>query len=207
MSHMDEFIEKVASDSPTPGGGSVSALASSLGCALNEMVSRISLKKESDHAVTGELQTVLDGSGELRTRLTRLVDEDARAYQAVMDSYSLPKGTDEERKKRTMAIQDALVGAAEPPLRIMRASLEVLDMAKFLAESGSKSACTDAGVAALMAQAGLHGGYLNVRINLAYVRNKDIVEEMENEARSAFEKGSELLESTLAIVNSRLSFQ
>lgn len=207
MSHMDEFIEKVASDSPTPGGGSVSALASSLGCALNEMVSRLSLEKESDHAVTGELQTVLDRSGELRTRLTRLVDEDAQAYQAVMDSYSLPKGTDEEREKRTMAIQDALVGAAKPPLRIMRASLEVLDMAKFLAESGSKSACTDAGVAALMAQAGLHGGYLNVRINLAYVRNKDIVEDMENEARSAFEKGSELLESTLAIVNSRLSFQ
>ncbi len=207
MSHMDEFIEKVASDSPTPGGGSVSALASSLGCALNEMVSRISLKKESDHAVTGELQTVLDGSGELRTRLARLVDEDAQAYQVVMDSYSLPKGTDEEREKRTMAIQDALVGAAEPPLRIMRASLDVLEMAKFLAESGSKSACTDAGVAALMAQAGLHGGYLNVRINLAYVRNKDTVEDMENEARSAFEKGSELLKSTLAIVNSRLSFQ
>ena len=207
MSHMDEFIEKVASDSPTPGGGSVSALASSLGCALNEMVSRISLKKESDHAVTGELQTVLDGSGELRTRLARLVDEDAQAYRAVMDSYSLPKGTDEEREKRTMAIQDALVGAAEPPLRIMRASLEVLDMAKFLAESGSKNACTDAGVAALMAQAGLHGGYLNVRINLAYVRNKDIVEDMENEACSAFVRGSELLESTLAIVNSRLSFQ
>ena len=207
MSHMDEFIEKVASDSPTPGGGSVSALASSLGCALNEMVSRISLKKESDRAVTGELQTVLDGSGELRTRLARLVDEDAQAYQAVMDSYSLPKGTDEEREKRTMAIQDALVGAAEPPLRIMRASLEVLDMAKFLAESGSKNACTDAGVAALMAQAGLHGGYLNVRINLAYVRNKDRVEDMENEARSAFVRGSELLESTLAIVNSRLSFQ
>ncbi|MCK4457099.1 MAG: cyclodeaminase/cyclohydrolase family protein [Thermoplasmata archaeon] len=207
MSHMDEFIEKVASDSPTPGGGSVSALASSLGCALNEMVSRISLKKESDHEVTGELQTVLDRSGELRTRLTRLVDEDAQAYQVVMDSYSLPKGTDEEREKRTMAIQDALVGAAEPPLRIMRASLEVLDMAKFLAESGSKSACTDAGVAALMAQTGLHGGYLNVRINLAYVRNKDIVEDLENEARSAFEKGSELLKSTLAIVNSRLSFQ
>lgn len=207
MSHMDEFIEKVASDSPTPGGGSVSALASSLGCALNEMVSRISLKKESDHAITGELQTVLDGSAELRTRLTRLVDEDAQAYQVVMDSYSLPKGTDEERENRTRAIQDALVGAAEPPLQIMRASLEVLDMAMFLAESGSKNACTDAGVAALMAQAGLHGGYLNVRINLAYVRNKDIVEDMENEARSAFEKGSELLESTLAIVNSRLSFQ
>ncbi|MEE9341865.1 MAG: cyclodeaminase/cyclohydrolase family protein, partial [Thermoplasmata archaeon] len=125
----------------------------------------------------------------------------------VMDSYSLPKGTEEEREKRTTAIQDALVGAAEPPLRIMRASLEVLDMAKFLAESGSKNACTDAGVAALMAQAGLHGGYLNVRINLAYVRNKDIVENMENEARSAFEKGSELLESILAIVNSRLSLQ
>ncbi|MCJ2556116.1 MAG: cyclodeaminase/cyclohydrolase family protein [Candidatus Thermoplasmatota archaeon] len=207
MSHMDEFIEKVASDSPTPGGGSVSALASSLGCALNEMVSRISLKKESDQGVTGELQTALNGSGELRTRLASLVDEDAQAYQAVMDSYSLPKGTEEEREKRTTAIQDALVGAAEPPLRIMRASLEVLDMAKFLAESGSKNACTDAGVAALMAQAGLHGGYLNVRINLAYVRNKDIVENMENEARSAFEKGSELLESILAIVNSRLSLQ
>ena len=207
MSHMDDFIEKVASDSPTPGGGSVSALASSLGCALNEMVSGLSLKKESDQEVTGKLRTVLDGSGELRMRLTSLVDEDAQAYQAVMDSYSLPKGTDEEKEKRTRAIQDALVGAAKPPLQIMRISIDVLEMARFLAESGLKSACTDAGVAALMAQAGLHGGYLNVRINLAYVRNKDLVEDMENEARSAFERGSELLESTLAIVTSRLPLQ
>ncbi len=207
MSHMDELIEKVASDSPTPGGGSVSALASSLGCALNEMVSRLSLKKASDQGAAEKLRTVLDRSGELRMRLTSLVDEDAQAYQAVMDSYSLPKGTDEEKEKRTRAIQDALVGAAEPPLQIMIISLDVLEMAKFLAESGSKSACTDAGVAALMAQAGLHGGYLNVRINLAYVRNKDVVREMENEARSAFERGSELLKSTLAIVDSRLSFQ
>jgi len=204
---MDEFMEKVASDSPTPGGGSVSALASSLGCALAEMVSKISLKKEVDEESAKELRASLDRSEELRTKLTRLVDEDAQAYQAVMDAYSLPKGTDEERQERTRAIQDALVRAAEPPLQIMRTSLEVLETARFLAENGSKSACTDAGVAALMAQAGLRGGYLNVRVNLASVRNKETKEKMEKEARSAFDRGTELLQSTLAIVDSRLSFQ
>ncbi|MCK4455288.1 MAG: cyclodeaminase/cyclohydrolase family protein [Thermoplasmata archaeon] len=204
---MDEFMEKVASDSPTPGGGSVSALASSLGCALAEMVSKISLKKEIDEESAKELRASLDRSEELRTKLTRLVDEDAQAYQAVLDAYSLPKGTDEERQERTRTIQDALVRAAEPPLQIMRTSLEVLETARFLAENGSKSACTDAGVAALMAQAGLRGGYLNVRVNLASVRNKETKEKMEKEARSAFDGGTELLQSTLAIVDSRLSFQ
>lgn len=207
MSHMDEFMEKVASDSPTPGGGSVSALASSLGCALAEMVAKISLKKEVDEESAKELRASLDRSEELRTKLTRLVDEDAQAYQAVLDAYSLPKGTDEERQERTRTIQDALVRAAEPPLQIMRTSLEVLETARFLAENGSKSACTDAGVAALMAQAGLRGGYLNVRVNLASVRNKETKEKMEKEARSAFDGGTELLQSTLAIVDSRLSFQ
>ncbi|MCK4366624.1 MAG: cyclodeaminase/cyclohydrolase family protein [Thermoplasmata archaeon] len=204
---MDEFMEKVASDSPTPGGGSVSALASSLGCALAEMVAKISLKKEVDEESAKELRASLDRSEELRTKLTRLVDEDAQAYQAVLDAYSLPKGTDEERQERTRTIQDALVRAAEPPLQIMRTSLEVLETARFLAENGSKSACTDAGVAALMAQAGLRGGYLNVRVNLASVRNKETKEKMEKEARSAFDGGTELLQSTLAIVDSRLSFQ
>jgi glutamate formiminotransferase/formiminotetrahydrofolate cyclodeaminase len=197
---LDEFIERVASDSPTPGGGSVSALASSLGCALVEMVSKISLKKSA----TDELKAALEQSENLRRTLTDLIEEDARAYQVVVDAYTLPKGSEEEMRDRSNAIQDALVGAAEPPLRIMKASLRGLEIAKLVAEEGSKSTCSDVGVAALLAQAGLHGGHLNVMINLASVRNEELKERMAEEARSALEVGTELLQRTLAIVDSRL---
>ncbi|MFQ5910065.1 MAG: cyclodeaminase/cyclohydrolase family protein [Thermoplasmata archaeon] len=207
MSHQDEFIERVASDSPTPGGGSVSALASSLGCALAEMVSGISIKKEESEDVRNAVQDAFDRSSELRGRLMRLIEEDAQAYQAVLDSFSLPKGTDEEKRSRREAVQDALIGAAKPPLEIVRISLEVLEIARNLAAKGSRSACTDAGVAALMAHAGLHGGYLNVRVNMASVEDEDLRKEMEDEVRSALESADALLQSTLDVVHWRMSFQ
>jgi formiminotetrahydrofolate cyclodeaminase len=206
MSFLNEFIERVASDSPTPGGGSVSALASSLGCALTEMVSRISLKKK-DEGSREAMRGVLERSAELRKRLIQLVEEDALAYQAVLDSLSLPKETSDEREKRKKALQEANVGAAKPPLEIEKLSLEVLEIAKAVAERGSRSACTDAGVAALMAYAGLHGGYLNVKVNLSSIKDENLKKRMEDEAREALEKGRELVESVLATVDSRLSFQ
>lgn len=206
MSSLNEFIERVASGSPTPGGGSVSALASSLGCALTEMVSRISLKKR-DEKLQEAMRGVLERSAELRKRLIQLVEEDALAYQAVLDSLSLSKETSDERERRKKALHEANIGAAKPPLEIEKLSLEVLEIAKDVAEGGSRSACTDAGVAALMAYAGLHGGYLNVRVNLSCIKDENLKKRMEDEAREALEKGRELVESVLATVDSRLSFQ
>ncbi|MFQ6127294.1 MAG: cyclodeaminase/cyclohydrolase family protein [Thermoplasmata archaeon] len=207
MSSLNGFIERVASDSPTPGGGSVSALASSLGCALAEMVSGISIGKEKNENVKEAMRSALDRSTKLRRRLIHLIEKDAQAYQAVLDSLSLPKGTSEEKERRKKAVQEALIEAAKPPIDIVRISLEVLRIASDLAEIGSKSACTDVGVAALMAHAGLYGGYLNVRVNLASVKDEDFKKKMEDEARSALDKGHALLQSTLAIVDSKLSFQ
>ncbi|MFQ6107382.1 MAG: cyclodeaminase/cyclohydrolase family protein [Thermoplasmata archaeon] len=207
MSDLEEFIERVASDSPTPGGGSVSALASLLGCALSEMVSAISLKKEESEDTRKVIQDALDRSSELRARLVRLIEKDAQAYQTVLDSYSLPKRTEEEKDRRRRTVQDALIGAAKPPLEVVRISLEVLEITRDLAAKGSKNACTDAGVAALMAHAGLRGGYLNVRVNLTSVTNEDLRRRMEDEVRSALESGQVLLQSTLDVVDWRLSLQ
>lgn len=207
MSSLNGFAERVASDSPTPGGGSVSALASALGCALTEMVSRISLKKQEDDELQEAMRHVLERSAALRNRLMQLIEEDAKAYQAVLDALSLPKETSDEKVMRKEALQEANIGAAKPPLEVERLSLEVLEIAKAVAEKGSRSACTDAGVAALIAYAGLHGGYLNVRVNLSSIRDEDVKTSMEDEAREALEKGRGLIESVLATVDSRLSFQ
>jgi formiminotetrahydrofolate cyclodeaminase len=198
---LDDFLDRVASDAPTPGGGSVSALASSLGCALSEMVSRISLKKAEN---AEELNAILQRSGELRSRLLQLVEEDARSYQAVVEAFSLPKGTEEEKKSRKRAVQEALVGATKPPGEVMDLSLEVLGLAGRLAEVGSASACSDAGVAALMAYAGLHGGHLNVRINLSSVKDEELRSRMESETSRKLEEGKKTLESVLTAVESRL---
>lgn len=207
MSFVNEFIERVASDTPTPGGGSVSALASALGSALTEMVSRISLKKQTGDELHKELTHVLERSAALRDRLMQLIEEDAKAYQAVLDALSLPKETSDEESARKKALQEANIRAAEPSLEIERLSIEVLEMAKAVAEKGSRNACTDAGVAALIAYAGLHGGYLNVRVNLSSIGDENLKTPMEDEARELLGKGRGLLESVLATVDSRLSFQ
>lgn len=204
---MNEFIERVASDTPTPGGGSVSALASALGSALTEMVSRISLKKQTDDELHKALTHVLERSAALGDRLMQLIEEDAKAYQAVLDALSLPKETSDEKATRKKALREANIGAAEPPLEVEKLSIEVLEMAKVVAEKGSRNACTDAGVAALIAYAGLHGGYLNVRVNLSSIEDENLKAPMEDEARELLGKGRVLLESVLATVDSRLSFQ
>lgn len=162
-----EFLEDLASDRPTPGGGSASALSGALGAALIAMVCRLTIGRKSYAQVEGEMKGILSKAENLRHTLQDLVEEDARAYEAVAQALALPKTSDAEKAARRAALQKALVVASEVPLRTAEACHEVLRLAGAVARKGNRNAVSDAGGAALLAGAGLRGALLNVRINLA----------------------------------------
>ncbi len=160
------FADAVASEAPTPGGGSVAALAGALGAALGTMVANGSAHKRgwderwetfSDWAVRGRA---------IQEELLALVDADSRAFDALMAAFRLPKATPEEKAARSAAIQAATRGAIEVPLRTMRAAVRSMAVTKAMAEIGNPNAASDAAVGALCARAAVRGAYFNVRINL-----------------------------------------
>ena len=165
------FLDSVAASTPTPGGGSVSALVGALGAALARMVAGLARDKRGYEAVQGDLIQIDSKASALQARLLALVDEDAKAYEAVVASMKLPKSTDAEKASRVEAMQAAYQEATRVPLQTMEACSEVLELAALALEKGNRSATTDAAVAILLAEAGLRGASLNARINLASIRD------------------------------------
>lgn len=161
------FIDELASAAPTPGGGGASAYAGALAAALASMVGNLTLGKKTYADVEDEVRASLARLDALRARLVALVDEDARAFEPLAAAYRLPKATPEEQAAKNAALQQALVGASDVPLVIMRAVADVVDEADYLAHHGSKMARSDAGVAAAFARAASDGASLNIFINAA----------------------------------------
>lgn len=171
---LEEFTNKLASKEATPGGGSTAGLCSALSAALNSMV--VNLTKENDFLAS---QSHL---AELRVESLELMDEDAESFKQVMSAFKLPKNTEAEKEKRTQAIQTALVGAAESPLKIMKAALEILKLGTTISEKGNVNAVSDAGVGALLALTAVKGGYYNVLINAESLKDEAAAQKLENEA-------------------------
>ena len=160
-------IDELASAAPTPGGGGASAYAGALASALASMVGNLTVGKKTYADVEDEVRASLARLDALRARLVELVDEDARAFEPLAAAYRLPKATPEEQAAKNAALQQALVGASDVPLAIMRAVADVVDEADYLAHHGSKMARSDAGVAAAFARAASDGASLNIFINAA----------------------------------------
>ncbi|HAL56471.1 MAG TPA: methenyltetrahydrofolate cyclohydrolase [Bacteroidetes bacterium] len=181
---MNEFLDELASSSPAPGGGSVSALAGAIGAALTSMVCRLTIGKKKYADVRQEMESVLQQSEELRMELSQLIDEDSIAFNNVMAAFGLPKETEGQQEARSAAIQEATKRATLVPLDVMRLSERALGLVRIVAERGNKNSITDAGVAALMLHAACEGAALNVRINLASLKDEESVrqtrEMMEN---------------------------
>ncbi|MBU0984449.1 MAG: glutamate formimidoyltransferase [candidate division Zixibacteria bacterium] len=169
------FYDDVASSSPAPGGGSVAASAGALGAALSAMVCRLTVGKKAYAAVKDELGVVRDQADALLADLTKLINTDKAAFDAVMEAFKLPKGSDELDAVRNEGIQTATKTAANVPLEVMQKSLEVLKLARIVAEKGNQNSITDAGVAALMARSAVEGASYNVRINLTSIDDKEFV--------------------------------
>jgi len=174
---LSDFLNETASGSPAPGGGSVSALAASLGAALASMVCRLTIGKKKYADVQSEMENILMQSEALRSQFIALIDEDTSAFNKVMAAYGLPKETDEQKASRLTEIQAAMKSATFVPLNLMGLCIESLKLVKILVDKGNQNSISDAGVAALMLQAGCEGAALNVNINLASLTDTDFIEQ------------------------------
>jgi glutamate formiminotransferase / formiminotetrahydrofolate cyclodeaminase len=177
---LEHFMDKVASAEPTPGGGSTSCLSGAIGAALGAMVCRLTTGKKGYEEVQSLMLDKLERFDGLRKELTNLIDEDAAAYQRVMDAFKLPKVTEEEKAGRSKAIQDATKLAAEVPMRTATLCKEVIDHLIAVGPKCNKNAASDAAVGLYSALSGLQGARLNVEINLASIKDERYREHAKN---------------------------
>lgn len=199
-----EFVDQLASSAPAPGGGAACALAGAVAAALAEMVGQLTAGRAKYRDVEPAIRDMLAALGARRAELLRLIDEDAAAYRDVAGAYGLPRGTDEERAAREAAIQRALGAAMEPPQRVARAALEVLRLAERMGEIGNASVASDAGCAALLAEATVRGAGLNVLANVVLLRDAEAGAAARAEQAALEAEASAVLERTLATVRARM---
>ena len=198
------FLDEVASESPAPGGGSVAALAGALGAALSAMVCNLTLNKEKFASVHDEIEEVLERCEHTRERLTDIIDKDTEAFNKVIDAIKLPKDTEEEQKKRKKELQKALKGAALVPLETARLCAEVIELSKVVAQKGNQNSITDAASSAIIAEAGFRAAILNVKINLASIKDKKFVEEISYEIEMIEKNVEDGIKEVMDIVGSRV---
>jgi glutamate formiminotransferase / formiminotetrahydrofolate cyclodeaminase len=191
------FVEETASESPAPGGGSIAAALGALGAALATMVANLSSHKRGWDARWKEFSDWAEQGKRHYTELSRLIDEDTRAFNRVMDAFGLPRGTDAEKAERNRAIQAATRQATEVPLQVMQCALASMDVIRAMAEIGNPASVSDAGVGALCARSAVMGAHLNVKINCASLKDAAAVAELRASAaeleRQAIAKEREIL--------------
>jgi methenyltetrahydrofolate cyclohydrolase len=185
------FLEKLSSNTPTPGGGSASALAGALSAALISMTAGLSLTK--GELKPKEVREIGRKALRIQKRLFRAIEEDAQSYEAVLKAFCLPKNTETERLIRTKAIQKAFRGATITPQSVCRQSIQLLEYANILILKGNPNAISDAGVAAYLADTALKGGLLNIGINLGTIRDQSFRKKMHSLAKALEKRRNQLM--------------
>ena len=201
---IERFADEVSSNSPAPGGGSVAALAGSLGAALAAMVANLTVGKKGYEAAWESSATLAERAQALKAALLLAVDDDTRAFDDVLAAMRLPKVNEEQQRARETAIAAAYEKATAVPLATARLCLQALDLAKEAAITGNRNSVSDAGVGALLAKAGLDAAILNVRINLPSVREGGFKTATLAEIAELPAKSASALARTLAAVDSSL---
>lgn len=176
------FANETASESPAPGGGSISAYMGSLGAALGTMVANLSSHKPGWDAKWEFYSKWAEKGQAMKDTLLALVDEDTNAFNVIMNAFGMPKGTPEEKEARSQAIQDATKYATEVPMRTIENSFKVFEICEAMIKKGNPASVSDAGVGVLCARAAVHGAYLNVKINASSLKDKEWAEMMINKA-------------------------
>lgn len=195
------FVEEAASESPAPGGGSVSAAIGALGVALGSMVANLSAHKPGWDSRWREFSDWADKGKHYLDQLLHLVDEDTVAFNGIMDALGMPKGNDEEKAARHAALQEATRRATEVPAQIMRTCYASMEVMEAMAKLGNPASVSDAGVGALAARAGVIGAFLNVKINVPSLEDKAYVKALLDEGAELVEKANRLEEEILAQTN------
>jgi len=202
-----EFANELSTDSPAPGGGSVSALAGSLSASLASMVANLTHGHKNFKDLRPEMEEVAVKAQRLKKELLAAIDRDTEAFNRVMAAFRLPKKTEEDQKRREEAIEAATKEATNVPFRVMEQCLEAMQCCKIVAEKGNPNAVSDAGVGTLMAHAGVHGAFLNVKINLPGIKDEVFRKETLHRAKEITRKADELKDEILKIVQNRLEQQ
>jgi len=180
---LTEFLEKIASHSPVPGGGSIAALSAAIAASLSEMVAHLTIGKKGYEALEEEMQEIAKDAFQYRERLIRTIDKDSNAYNDVMAAFKLPKGTELERNNREGAIQEALINATLVPLDVARDAFKIIELAGKAVKQGNKNAVSDAAVAVMMARTAALSALYNVKINLASIKDTNFVKEVGNDVK------------------------
>ncbi len=202
---IDAFADELSSDSPAPGGGSVAAVAGSLGAGLAAMVANLTFGKRKWEPLYERMCTLADDGQKLKTRLLQLVDEDTDSFNRVMDAFRLPKKTSEQSAVRDAAIEEATKHATNIPMEVLKACRSVMDLALTAAQDGNPNSVSDAGVAAEMASAGARGAALNVRINLGGISDDEFCSKMKSDTQKLLAEIDDLLAQIRKTVDEKLS--
>lgn len=198
------FTAETASESAAPGGGSIAAAVGALGAALGTMVANLSSHKRGWDDRWQEFSAQAEMGQRHVTTLLRLVDEDTRAFEAVMAAFGLPKGNDAEKAARSAAIKDATRAATAVPFQVMEAALASMQVIKAMAESGQESSVSDAGVGALCARTAVMGAYLNVKINAAQLKGDAVAADLVARGAEIQRQAQQMEAEILAIVEAKL---
>jgi glutamate formiminotransferase/formiminotetrahydrofolate cyclodeaminase len=190
-----DFVDEVSSESPAPGGGSVAALAGSLCAALAAMVASLTVGKQGYQKVWEEMSDLAEKGQEIKDRLSRAVDEDTNAFNDLMEAMRLPKATPEQKTVREKAMEEGYKKAAAVPLQTAKTCLEAMELSLAAAQKGNANSASDAGVAALMARAGVEGAALNVLINLGSISDRNFRDSHVAECQELNRRSAELCQA------------
>ncbi len=199
-----DFLDKLASSSPEPGGGSASALAAAIAAALVSMVANLTVGKEKYADVQDEIAKLVDDSEKVRKRLQELVQEDTEVYGVLAGAFKMPRETDEEKAARNEAIQSACKEATMVPYAIAEQCLEVAVLSEVAADIGNVGAVSDAGVAVLLADAAAQSAALNVKINLATIKDSAFNEEKWSGITDILSRTAELKDRVVEVTYKKL---
>jgi glutamate formiminotransferase/formiminotetrahydrofolate cyclodeaminase len=198
------FADETASESPAPGGGSISAYMGVLGISLATMVANLSSHKPGWDERWEEFSDWAEKGQALKDELLFLVDEDTNAFNKIMDAFGLPKSNEQEKAARSAAIEEATKYAIEIPLRVMKKSFAAMEIIEAMAETGNPNSVSDAGVGALATRSAVMGAFLNVKINAGGLQDKAFVEKVMIEGAEIERKACETEAKILDIVNGKI---
>jgi len=201
---VSQFLDDLASSKPAPGGGSVAGLAGSLGAGLLSMVCNLTLGKKKYADVQEDITVLVGKTEKLRNELTSLIEEDIKAYTFLNDTMKMPRDTDEQKAARDKAMDGALKGATNVPMKIAEACVAVMDICQETADKGNSNAISDVGVGILLAEAGLRSAALNVLINLGFCKDEAFVKQSREHLNSLLAGRGKLRDEIYDLVVSKL---
>lgn len=198
------YLDEISSNSPTPGGGNVSAFSGAMGCSLGIMVCNLTIGKKKYVEVEEEIKDVSFQLQSFRDKLIQLAGDDNDAFDKVMEAFKLPKETDQDKKIRSEKIENSTLHAASIPSQVIKVCSNVIPLIQIISGKGNQNSLSDAGVAASLLSTAAQGAYLNVLINCTSLPNNQLASELLKKSEDIFHEVQERCDDILAIISSRL---